>query len=216
MNTITKALSIVFISTLMSCNSDEATEPKVEGLENPNSIENMIGLGVDSTLPNQESALPGAGNTMKMSNKINPEHGQPGHVCEIAVGEYIPEVMLQKNNEAQPNTTNIQTNTVPAPETKPGMNPAHGQPGHRCDIAVGAPLSDAGPASNPTTITPATAAVSNQPNVSYPVVSSPLQYSADHFSDTTKVAAGMNPAHGQPGHRCDIAVGEPLSKKADN
>lgn len=27
------------------------------------------------------------------------------------------------------------------------------------------------------------------------------------------VAAGMNPAHGQPGHRCDIAVGAPLNSK---
>jgi hypothetical protein len=25
--------------------------------------------------------------------------------------------------------------------TKPGMNPPHGQAGHRCDIAVGAPLN---------------------------------------------------------------------------
>ena len=24
-------------------------------------------------------------------------------------------------------------------------------------------------------------------------------------------ANGLNPAHGQPGHRCDIAVGQPLS-----
>lgn len=24
-----------------------------------------------------------------------------------------------------------------------GLNPAHGQPGHRCDIAVGAPLNSA-------------------------------------------------------------------------
>jgi len=27
------------------------------------------------------------------------------------------------------------------------------------------------------------------------------------------VAPGMNPAHGQPGHRCDIAVGQPLNSK---
>ena len=26
----------------------------------------------------------------------------------------------------------------------------------------------------------------------------------------TGTGAGMNPAHGQPGHRCDIAVGAPL------
>src|SRR6188474_1027285 len=27
------------------------------------------------------------------------------------------------------------------PKTAEGMNPPHGQPGHRCDIAVGAPLN---------------------------------------------------------------------------
>ena len=26
-------------------------------------------------------------------------------------------------------------------------------------------------------------------------------------------ASGMNPPHGQPGHRCDIAVGAPLNSK---
>jgi len=27
------------------------------------------------------------------------------------------------------------------------------------------------------------------------------------------VAIGVNPAHGQPNHRCDIAVGAPLNSK---
>jgi len=31
----------------------------------------------------------------------------------------------------------------------------------------------------------------------------------------TAVAPGMNPAHGQPGHRCDIAVGAPLNSKPE-
>jgi hypothetical protein len=30
--------------------------------------------------------------------------------------------------------------TVTSTSTPPGMNPPHGQEGHRCDIAVGAPL----------------------------------------------------------------------------
>src|SRR5687767_6604633 len=36
--------------------------------------------------------------------------------------------------------------------TANNLNPAHGEPGHRCDIAVGAPLSSA-PASTPTSPT---------------------------------------------------------------
>src|SRR6218665_1308736 len=41
-----------------------------------------------------------------------------------------------------------------------GLNPAHGQPGHRCDIAVGAPLSSApaATAQQPTVVQSAPAA----------------------------------------------------------
>ena len=33
--------------------------------------------------------------------------------------------------------------TVPSEAPADGLNPAHGLPGHRCDLAVGAPLSSA-------------------------------------------------------------------------
>ena len=76
-----------------------------------------------------------------------------------------------------------------------GLNPAHGQPGHRCDIAVGAPLNSA-PA-KPATVTTATQPV---------ITTNPASTAAP-----VKTAPGMNPPHGQPGHRCDIAVGAPLN-----
>ena len=70
------------------------------------------------------------------------------------------------------------------------MNPAHGQPGHRCDISVGAPL-DSKPAP-----------VKTNTNTS------------DVFLDNSNSDAlpkgTLNPAHGQPGHRCDVQVGKPL------
>jgi hypothetical protein len=69
------------------------------------------------------------------------------------------------------------------------LNPAHGQPGHRCDISVGAPLDSA----------PTTPVTSNQ--------GSPLINAS---------AQNLNPAHGQPGHRCDIAVGAPLDSAPAN
>ncbi|MFN2438417.1 MAG: hypothetical protein ABR503_04395 [Chitinophagaceae bacterium] len=85
------------------------------------------------------------------------------------------------------------------------LNPAHGQPGHNCAIAVGAPLS--GTAANSvtsaitTSITPATTQPQNPTiNNSQPQLSVP----------NAKTTAGLNPAHGQPGHKCDIAVGAPL------
>lgn len=62
------------------------------------------------------------------------------------------------------------------------LNPPHGELGHDCSIAVGAPLNNSG----------------NQ------MVSPNMQ--------TTPVSptARPNPAHGLPGHSCEIPVGQPL------
>jgi len=79
--------------------------------------------------------------------------------------------------------------------TAPGMNPPHGQPNHRCDIAVGAPLNSP-PGKSPTQ------PITVQPNVNTQTTTTP--------TTATSTAAGMNPPHGQPNHRCDIAVGAPL------
>lgn len=103
--------------------------------------------------------------------------------------------------QAQPQEMNSPQMQPPVQQSiskvAPGMNPAHGQPGHRCDIQVGAPLnSPAGkPAPQPVT-TP----------VQQPVQSAPSILTAP----TGNTAVGMNPAHGQPGHKCDVAVGAPL------
>lgn len=93
--------------------------------------------------------------------------------------------------QAPADTRLVQTATAASQQTAPGMNPPHGQPGHRCDIAVGAPLSSK-PAAP-------TSAVQTKPTT----IAAPVQ----------PVAPGMNPQHGQPGHRCDIAVGAPLNSK---
>lgn len=98
------------------------------------------------------------------------------------------------------------TQTAAAPvvtKTGAGLNPAHGQPGHRCEIPVGAPL-DSKP-TQPATVNKAPQSVVTQPSAQ-PVVINPT---------TTPVAtgAGLNPEHGKPGHRCDIAVGAPLNSK---
>lgn len=82
-----------------------------------------------------------------------------------------------------------------------GLNPAHGQPGHRCDLAVGAPLNSA------PTQGQATTAQTTQPVQ----VNAGQQNVVTTTTTPVKVAKGMNPAHGQPGHRCDIAVGAPLN-----
>jgi hypothetical protein len=69
------------------------------------------------------------------------------------------------------------------------VNPAHGAPGHRCDLPVGAPLSSA--AANPG------APAANSPvNITSPVQSGSVVH--------------INPPHGQPGHDCSVEVGKPL------
>ncbi len=98
--------------------------------------------------------------------------------------------------------------TAPA-NTNIALNPAHGQPGHRCDIAVGAPLNSppgkSAPApSAPAQVTPAPAGPATDLTPSKGVL------------NTGGSANGLNPAHGQPGHRCDIAVGAPLNSKPLN
>jgi hypothetical protein len=138
---------------------------------------------------------------------MNPPHGQPGHRCEIAVGAPLstaPAAQPAVQPGAQPITVKqVQPTMVPAPAapTAKGMNPPHGQPGHRCDIAVGAPLNSKPAAPAPQAIPAAQ---------SQPVVQA-TPATAQQPAPAAPTAPGMNPPHGQPGHRCDIGVGAPLN-----
>lgn len=101
-----------------------------------------------------------------------------------------------------PNAKVATTTTV----TPPGMNPPHGQPKHRCDIPVGAPLNSpvAKTATAPKTTVVSTPATTNTTTVPPLLATSP---------EVAPTPEGMNPPHGQPKHRCDIAVGAPLPKE---
>ncbi len=77
------------------------------------------------------------------------------------------------------------------------LNPAHGQPGHRCDLAVGAPLNSTPTQATATQVTTqATPAASSTPTV---------------VPTANVKGQKLNPAHGQPGHKCEIPVGAPLT-----
>ncbi|MBT8276828.1 MAG: hypothetical protein KJO39_11830 [Bacteroidia bacterium] len=94
-----------------------------------------------------------------------------------------------KKEETQTETTSTKTPVetkakTPATNEAIAKNPAHGQPGHRCDIPVGAPLNS--PATNTNSGSP----VNN--------------------SSSNNATGKVNPPHGQPGHRCDVKVGDPL------
>lgn len=105
---------------------------------------------------------------------------------------------MVKNPNAVATTTKI--------VTPPGMNPPHGQPKHRCDIPVGAPLNSpvAKTTTAPKTTVVTTPAVASGSNVPALLATTP---------EATPTPEGMNPPHGQPKHRCDIAVGAPLPKE---
>ena len=144
---------------------------------------------------------------------MNPPHGQPGHRCDIpdgaplntpvngaVAGQAITSQPLQLENGLQP--------TAAKTVTPKGMNPPHGETNHRCDIAVGAPLNSK-PTSTATTAT--TTANSGQETKEYTVNQAVPALLSTAAADT-ETPAGMNPAHGKTGHRCDIAVGAPLPK----
>lgn len=190
------AAAVFCVLAMSSCREKPATRPTVA------SPQFSLPTGNGATPANP--VLPGT-STASATGAINPAHGQPGHRCDIAVGAPLPasspvnpSALTASNPATQP------VSVPPAAATKPaatGLNPAHGQPGHRCDIAVGAPLNSK--PTTPSTTTPTTTtSTASKP--------SPLQ-------PDTLFAKGLNPAHGQPGHRCDIAVGQPLnaSKKTD-
>jgi len=135
---------------------------------------------------------------------INPPHGELNHRCDIAVGAPLNTTAntgtALQSEQTLPSTQNVTAKTV----TLKGMNPPHGESNHRCDIAVGAPLN-----SKPTSSAVTTSASSGQETKEYTVNQAvpPLL-----STDTEKTPAGMNPAHGKAGHRCDIAVGAALPK----
>lgn len=84
-----------------------------------------------------------------------------------------------------------------------GLNPAHGQPGHRCDIPVGAPLNS--PAGANAASAPMAAPSQMQVERALPPPTAPAA------SSTPGQASGkINPPHGQPGHDCAVPVGSPL------
>lgn len=123
----------------------------------------------------------------------------------------LTEATATPANPVQVAQPQVQATTAPAPvqpvqqaapvaKTAPGMNPPHGQPNHRCDIAVGAPLNS--PKGQMPTTKPAQKPAATLEKVT--------PQSIQPKPAVTQTAPGMNPPHGQPGHKCEIAVGAPL------
>lgn len=214
---------IIVPFALISCGSsstEESVSPTITSpVTTPTNTTPVMSKGDTGTSP-KAPIINTASQAITNSAGLNPAHGQPGHRCDIAVGAPLNSLPIQSTsaNNNQPSTITSTTPSqtistsnpasISATKVAPGMNPAHGQPGHRCDIAVGAPLNSK----------PSQTTVSNTPSPSN-LKSSIEQVSplAPSKTQPVAVAPGMNPSHGQPGHRCDIAVGSPLnSKPAEN
>lgn len=125
--------------------------------------------------------------------ELQPQESAPTETAVIdANGNPAPAAQTMNTPAGQQPVVQQQMQQPQSQATAPGMNPPHGQPNHRCDIAVGAPLNSP-PGKNPATQA-TQAPVQVQPQNAAPVVTAP----------------GMNPPHGQPGHKCEVAVGAPL------
>jgi len=139
-------------------------------------------------------------------------------------------VAFQEQMPGEITTTTSDAATAGGAAPADGLNPAHGMPGHRCDISVGEPLSSA-PKNAPQSITtsPSTdnsgiqgaTTIQVPPPSSTPAASQPIPSAEKSLgtpmvggpsTNTTTTAPGMNPPHGQPGHDCAVAVGAPLKK----
>lgn len=147
------ALAIVAVA----CNND-APQPQqpaetTTGTELPASPEGSMQTSLpqspapSATTPDP-TALPGLNSTPAAAGeapKINPAHGQPGHVCGIPVGSPLNGASAagaaKPAQNPQPAAKTVTTSPAGAgAAVAPGTNPPHGQPGHSCAVPVGSPL----------------------------------------------------------------------------
>jgi len=101
----------------------------------------------------------------------------------------------KKENEIVPTPTGVPSasgNTSSG--QRPANNPAHGQPFHDCALPVGAAFAAEDVSAQPQPVTP-------------PVDMQPVQQPTAPTTEAVK----LNPAHGAPGHKCELPVGAPLS-----
>jgi len=139
---------------------------------------------------------------------VQEQNQVPQTVLSVDTSAAISSVPATVPATAISNGSAIVNTTATAPE----LNPPHGQPFHRCDIPVGSPLNAAAataktaPVVNKTGTAPTleNAARLNNTQTSNPAA--PIVANAN----ATATAPKLNPPHGQPFHRCDIAVGSPL------
>ena len=177
---------------LTACNSDTTTEqPAV--IESPAPTSVVADTSDFPTLSTIKESAPAVTasipppTTLNSSGPLSPSNGP------FATASNTPITVAQA--------------PVKAKETSARLNPAHGQPGHNCALAVGAPLEKAA-VPVPKQAKPAIVSV---PQVETQAI--PTSTVAETPNVSANPNAKINPAHGQPGHNCAVAVGAPLPLK---
>ncbi|MNK17772.1 hypothetical protein D3C87_359680 [compost metagenome] len=140
---------IASVALLYSCDNAKTTETVSDAPKSDSTI--VANDSATSVSPADNAITPAPLNTspvVSTSGKpaLNPEHGQPYHRCEIAVGAPIDSAPTQQNAPQTQTPSILSPAVAPVPQAqslgpKPALNPAHGEPHHRCDLAVGAPLT---------------------------------------------------------------------------
>ncbi|HCE58810.1 MAG TPA: hypothetical protein DER09_13525 [Prolixibacteraceae bacterium] len=159
-------IATVAAGTMISC-APAQKESKQEAVQQLKQVQQTT-LSVDTTaavptVPAAVTSQPAAVQTTSTPPELNPPHGQPYHRCDIPVGSPLNAAASPRPTQSKPAANVVRTGTSPTLENaarlnnpqavnptaptlanatgeKPKLNPPHGQPYHRCDIAVGSPL----------------------------------------------------------------------------
>ena len=185
------AAALTALAAMASCagdnNKDYVDKSIIPSASEKAATQNAAPNATIPSNPAMPANIPMPANLQPQANTVTVPGGKPVMVTNPQTQQII---------QNQPNNVVMTPVQTPVQPTAPGMNPPHGQPNHRCDIAVGAPLnSKPAAATNPTP------------------VNTQQQVTMKEVPNTQKTLPGMNPPHGEAGHRCDIAVGAPLNSK---
>ncbi len=178
MNKFFKSILVTTIIgfSIMACNSDSGNQNLLESSSTSATVENV---NLSSTSVNNAAASSPSVGTVKhpptklgklmnlnapkstfttAASGLNPAHGMPGHTCALPVGAPLTQAASAAPQPVETAPEPVQNLRAPQPvAAQPNfnvpknltVNPAHGQPGHDCSIAVGAPLTNANAASEP-------------------------------------------------------------------
>lgn len=97
----------------------------------------------EATEPAQTATTPTQNGEQQQTAQLNPQHGLPGHRCDIPVGAPLNSTASAQQMTTQNTSQNTTQSSTVSPirvDQTPRVNPPHGQPGHDCSVPVGAEL----------------------------------------------------------------------------